>query len=277
MSLGKGIPNLGNTCYLNSILQCLRYSKHLVYRLKKHNTSGDSHLVSSLVELFFADAPIEHLYTLVRELAKSNEFKPLKQCDAHELFLYLIDKLFTELKQYKNPFEGKLKSTVTCSICNNKSVTSYPYTSLSLPIPQIIRNVNLSYSIEELIEDYCTEEALDEKIECENCKVKTDSCKDLEIEPGDIVAVHLKRFLGNNKLINPIEIQTHINIGPQDYRLYACCNHSGTMFSGHYTAACMKRDGTWSLCNDRNVDSIASLPEESDRPYILFYCKTSPI
>lgn len=274
MSLGKGIPNLGNTCYINSILQCLRYSKHLVYRLKKHNTSVDSDLISSFIELLFADAPVENLYTFVKELGKTNEFTPLKQCDAHELFLYLIDKLFTELKEYKNPFEGKLLSTVTCSICGNKSVTSYPFTSLSLPIPQLIKNVYLTYSIEELIEEYCMEEVLDTPIECDKCKVKTESCKHLEIDPSDIVVVHLKRFLGNNKLVNPIEIRSHINIGLHGYSLYACCNHSGTMFSGHYTAACMKRDGTWSLCNDKKVNTLASLPKESDRPYILFYCKT---
>ncbi len=269
MSLGRGIPNLGNTCYINSILQCLRYSKELVYLLKSHNTDNDSALVASLVELFYAEAPIQNLYTLIRELGKTREFKIMKQCDAHELLIYLIDSLFTELKSFNNPFEGKMISTITCGVCNNKSVTNYPYTTVSLQIT----DSTAAYSIEELIEDFCDEEIIDEPIECDRCKVKTRSCKQLRIEPGDIVAVHLKRFQGNSKIFTPIEMQDEIEVLNSKYRLYAICNHSGNTLGGHYTAACMKRDGTWSLCNDKEINPLSSLPEESDRPYVLFYCK----
>ena len=260
MSLGKGIPNLGNTCYINSILQCLRFSKELVYMMKKHQTDKDSALVGAMVELFYADAPIQTLYTLIRELGKTAEFKIMKQCDAHELLIYLIDHLFTELKEYKNPFEGKMISTITCQICDHKSVTNYPYTTVSLQIP----DGDAAYSVEELIEEFCGEESIDEPIECDRCKAKTRSCKQLDLEPSSVVIVHLKRFQGNSKIFTPIEMQDEIDIVNSRYRLYAICNHSGNTFGGHYTAACMKRDGSWSLCNDKEVNPIATLPDESD-------------
>jgi len=269
MSLGKGLPNLGNTCYINSILQCLRYSKELVYSLKAHTSENDSALVSSLIELLYADAPIQHLYTLIRELGKTREFKIMKQCDAHELLLYLLDTLFTELKQYSNPFEGKMLSTITCSQCKNISKTNYPYITVSLQIP----DQQYAVSIEELIEDFCKEETLDTPIECDNCKLKMISNKQLDIEPASVVITHLKRFQGNSKIHTPIEMRPEIEIANTKYRLYATCNHSGNTFGGHYTAACMKRDGSWSLCNDKEVSSLASIPSESDRPYVLFYCK----
>jgi ubiquitin C-terminal hydrolase len=237
--------------------------------LKSYNSEKDSSLVSSLVELLYADAPIQHLYTLIRELGKTSEFKIMKQCDAHELLLYLIDSLFTELKEFKNPFEGKMLSTITCTRCQNRSETNYPYTTLSLQIPDI----HLAVSVEELIEEFCKEEILDTPIECDKCKLKMQSCKQLGIEPGSVVVVHLKRFQGNSKINTQIEMTPEIDIMDKRYRLYAICNHSGNTFGGHYTAACMKRDGSWSLCNDKEVNPISTLPDKSDRPYVLFYCK----
>ena len=268
MSLGKGLPNLGNTCYVNSVLQCLRYSKELVYMLKSHNTENDSPLVASLVELLYADSPIQNLYTLIRELGKTSEFKIMKQCDAHELVLYLLDTMFTELK-YSNPFEGKMLSTITCTKCQHQSKTNYPYITVSLQIP----DVNQPVKIEDLLEEFCKEEMLDTPIECEKCETKTQSQKQLGVEPGSVVIVHLKRFQGNCKINTPIEMKPEIEIMDKAYRLYAACNHSGNTFGGHYTAACMKRDGSWSLCNDKEVHPLASIPSESDRPYVLFYCK----
>ena len=269
MSLGNGLPNLGNTCYINSILQCLRFSKELVYMLKSHDTETDSSLVSSLIELLYADAPIQHLYTLIRELGKTSEFKIMKQCDSHELLLYLIDTLFTELKEFKNPFEGKMLSTITCAQCQNRSKTNYPCTTISLQIPDVTHAV----TVEQLIEEFCKEENLDTPIECDKCNIKTQSNKQLGIEPGSVMAVHLKRFQGNCKINTPIEMRPEIQIMDNMYRLYATCNHSGNTFGGHYTAACMKRDGSWLLCNDKEINPLASIPSESDRPYVLFYCK----
>jgi len=267
MSLGKGLPNLGNTCYINSILQCLRYSKDFVYLLNKHDTNKNSLLVQSFVELLYAGAPTKCLYTLIKELAKTDEFKIMKQCDAHELFLYLIDKMFTEIKYIKNPFEGRLESTVTCQVCHNESITEYPYVSISV---QMQANVQ---KVEALLDEFSKEEEIEDLIQCDKCEAKTKSHKRLKIIPNNIIVVHLKRFTGMSKNHSEIVIDEEITINETKYMLYSTCNHSGNLFGGHYTATCMKRDGTWTLCNDNHVESLASIPPKSDRPYLLFYSK----
>jgi len=265
MTLGRGIPNLGNTCYVNSILQCLRYSKELVYSLKSHDTTINSALVASLIELFYNGAPINNLYTFLRELQKTKEFTVLRQCDAHELFLFLMDKCFEELK-LTNPFEGQQISTVTCSECHNKSVLKTPYVTISLQMN------NTESTVSNMFQEYCGEETLDALIQCDRCEKKTKSTKTLSIIPGDIVVYHLKRF-GAAKINTPVRIEEEIEILGKPYRLYASCNHAGNLSGGHYTAACMKRDGSWALCNDDDVQEMSTMPESSERPYILFYCK----
>ena len=236
-TLKRGLPNLGNTCYINSILQCLRYSKDLVYMLKSHDTSNDSDLIKSLMELFYANAPRHYLNVFVRELSKTQEFKLMRQCDAHELFLYLTDSLFTQLKSYKNPFMGNLESTITCFVCKAKSVTTYPFASLSVQIPLV------ACTVDQLLTDFCKQETLTDKIMCDSCKVKQPCSKTLSVQPAQLLAIHLKRFNGMNKLYTEVLIQDEIKIQSNKYRLYALCNHSGNSFGGHYTATCMKRDG----------------------------------
>ena len=264
-TLGRGLPNLGNTCYINSIVQCLRYSKNLVYMLKTHDGKQDTQLIRSLVELFYANTPVHYLHVFVKELNKTPEFKIMRQCDAHELFLYLTDSLFTQLKNYTNPFTGQLQSTIRCSVCSTVSKTQYPFASISVQMPM------LQCTVDQLIADFCKTEMLSDLIECESCKIKTKSTKQLMIKPGKLVAVHLKRFNGISKIYTEVVIQEHIFIGGNKYMLYATCNHSGTPFGGHYTATCMKRDGSWILLNDSHVGNLSSVPNKSDRPYILFY------
>ena len=60
-------------------------------------------------------------------------------------------------------------------------------------------------------------------------------------------------------------------IMPQ-YDLYAISNHSGSMYSGHYTAYCRHPyDHKWYDFNDSRVSCISSKSLVSTDAYVLFY------
>ena len=268
--LGPGLPNMGNTCYIASIIQCLRFSRKIVAQLQKHDTSKDTPLVRSLVELLYSSSTKQMYNLFVRSLAASNrEFQLLRQCDAHELYLFLIDTLYTEHKKYNNLFSGQLQSTVTCCECNYSSITMYPFISLSLEM-----STKPFQSVPELLEQFFRTESLEDKIDCERCKTKQQSTKNLQVSNSPpLLAIHLKRFMGMMKNNAEIELSKNIQVRNSAYELYAVCNHSGSLHGGHYTAACKKKNKTWVLCNDNFISELYTMPVRSAEPYILFYVR----
>ncbi len=272
--LKLGLPNYGNTCYINSVLQCLRYSKPLVYMLRDHRVTNNKNdkkdqLLESFVELLYADADPRDLHIFIRNLAHlQQQFRLLRQCDAHELYLYIVDTFFEKFENLKNPFKGMLKSTVTCNACGNNSVSKHPFISLSLEMDQNAQEQCVS----QMLKRYQTYEELQDKIDCDNCKVRQFSQKILHVvDNPTLLVIHLKRFNGMQKNNASIKIEKKIEVNNDQYKLIALCNHSGTMNGGHYTASCRRRDELWIVCNDNNISNIQDLPNSTSVPYILFY------
>lgn len=272
--LQNGLPNFGNTCYINSVLQVLRYQKPLVYMLRDFVTDPHTHdkkeqLLGSFVELLFADADVRELRLLVRNLSQvSDQFRLLRQCDSHELYLFLVDTFFEKNDSLKNPFKGTLGSTITCQTCGNQSITKTPFISLSLEMKQSINPLKVT----EMLDDFKRVEMLDDTVECDRCKRKQRCTKQLHIEEAPkLLVFHLKRFVGLSKNQDPIKIEKEIIVNNKKYRLSSLCNHTGSARAGHYTATCLRKDSLWVVCNDAKINKIQDIPPVSSVPYIVFY------
>jgi len=159
----RGLVNVGNTCFFNSVLQNLLAMDILrEYLLTYDGTMGP--LTSSLKKIFVEASPGTSLRNVINPkplfgsvCAKAPQFRGYQQQDSHELLRYLLDGLSMEELYAKKSgqssssemqesqpgtstfidviFGGQLSSTVRCVECGHSSVVYEPFLDLSLPVP----------------------------------------------------------------------------------------------------------------------------------------------
>jgi ubiquitin C-terminal hydrolase len=106
----KGIRNLGNTCFLNSILQCLCSTKKLVEYFLKNIYKHDLNHSGGIADEFFSIANMiwsldkhiitpSRIKTIIGEYNK--QFISNDQQDSQEVLHYLLDALHDELNKVK--------------------------------------------------------------------------------------------------------------------------------------------------------------------------------
>ncbi|KAH1237523.1 Ubiquitin carboxyl-terminal hydrolase 25 [Glycine max] len=306
-----GLRNLGNSCYLNSVLQCLTYTPPLA-NFCLRDSSGSScpfcilekQIARSLRLDLTHDAPSK-IQSCIRIFAEN--FRCGRQEDAHEFLRYVIDACHNtclRLKKLrrkgaeangggdeaggstvvKEIFGGALQSQVKCLCCGYESNKVDEIMDISL-------DVFHSNSLKDSMQKFFQPEVLDgnNKYKCDSCKKLVAAKKQMSIlQAPNILVIQLKRFEGilGGKIDKAVAFEEVLVLSsfmckasqdPQpEYKLFGTIVHSGySPESGHYYAYIKDAMGRWYCCDDSCV-TVATLQEVlSEKVYILFFSRTN--
>lgn len=137
-----GLRNIGNTCYLNSTLQCLLQTQALSSVLSPALAGRGSHSQQRLIESYravVAEQSTARLRKLKRALnSKHRRYAGFKQMDSSEFFLDLMSSLMElspELKEKVSElFTVEVTDVKKCAVCGNEITSKYEQLALTLPL-----------------------------------------------------------------------------------------------------------------------------------------------
>ncbi|XP_061182057.1 ubiquitin carboxyl-terminal hydrolase 36-like isoform X1 [Saccostrea echinata] len=305
--IGSGLINMGNTCFLNSTLQCLTYTAPLVnYCLSgEHSQSCKQPGFCMMCEL---QRHIRRCYensgSNIKPQAILQKLKLIakhmhwgRQEDAHEFLRYVVDSMqrstlngHTKLDKFSKEttvvnqiFGGYLRSQVQCLRCKEKSNTYDPFMDISLDIKTVP-------SLEKAFEKYVQPEKLDcdNAYMCNRCKQKVPALKRFSIHKApNVLTISLKRFdyskMVQGKIGRHVHFPEKLNLRPYMsakqgdpilLNLNAVLVHSGyTANSGHYYCYVKSSSGIWYCMNDANVQQVSASRVLGAEAYVLFYTK----
>ncbi|XP_040211979.1 ubiquitin carboxyl-terminal hydrolase 42-like [Rana temporaria] len=304
-TVGAGLVNLGNTCFANSVLQCLTHTHPIAdYMLMcKHSQKCrlDTFCMMCTMEIHinmafnYSDAMSP--YIVIDQLQNIAEhFELGQQEDAHEFLLFVIDKMqnsciydyplelsFSQRKTSNlmdSLFAGSLRIQLDCQNCQYTSDRYEKFLDIGL-------DINSSNTVPEALKDLVKGETLegDNAYRCGQCnQLVTAKMRSMIHEAPIILPLCLKRFdvFTGAKLTKKISYPEILNVSQYttrkediNYNLYAVLVHRGySCQSGHYYAYVKARNDQWYLMNDEqvtpcNVNTVLNQEEA----YLLFYMR----
>ncbi|NWV52816.1 UBP42 hydrolase, partial [Daphoenositta chrysoptera] len=301
---GAGLYNLGSTCYLNVILQCLTYTPPLANYLLSRQHSRFCHqqgfcmmciMEAHVRKVLFSSASAIRPRAVIRDLRFIGEFKPDIPGDAYEFLRCTLsamqraclsgssdlDKSSQGTTIIHQIFQGVLRSRVTCLIC--KTVSDF-----YLAFLDVLLKIKGASSLTTALENFVKPKQIDGKkyFKCSKCSKKVAAYKRVTFHHEPRV---LTMCLGradertSRKISQIVQYPEYLDLRPymsdRDGEpllcsLYAVVVHSGhTCLEGHFFCYTKASNGQWYRMNDVTVESCGILEVLGQQAYLLFYTR----
>lgn len=289
-----GFKNFGNTCYFNSLLQCIINCKFIMEFLINENKPSNE------LQLFFKEQFIKYIkiyndekdnefkneistfsFEVLKYLCKKYNHNIYQQQSTCEFFLYLIEELGIE-----HFFKIKHKIDIHCKNCKNISSSvdeSFHFEMFDQNIDKIDIN-DFIYSTH-IIDDY----------KCSNCKTVSKAIYEkTAINISKYFVIILNKYFNKENIHFPNEfnllvkdiysqdniLKTSERVNLEDkpekcsWNNISQIEHYGNINSGHYIALCKRADNIIKL-DDEKVVFLDDCEElySSKNTYMIFYEK----
>ena len=257
MTVGWGLRNSGNKCFLNATIQCLGAidEANQAHLLTNKSTITQDKLMTCIRELqqpgtAYAPAP------LIQQIPHLICYRKGDPADAHELLIALINDISEPISQI---FQGQMTSTVQCTHCNKTTIKTDNTQDISLHI-----EADSSTSLAEELHNFFQPETLegDNAYWCDTCQESCRATKTLSYTHiPTILIVHLKRLILGKKIQTHVPFDTVLEMkpylapgqaSPPKMELIGIISHQGTKDHVHYVAI-TKRGNEWTSHNDAIV------------------------
>lgn len=306
--IGAGLQNMGNTCFLNSALQCLTYTPPFTNYMLTREHSKICHepgfcmmctMQNHIIQVFANSGNVIKPIGVLNELKRiAKHFRYGSQEDAHEFLRYTVDAMQksclpgTKLDRQTQAttfihqvFGGYLRSRVKCLNCKAVSDTFDPF--LDIPL-----EIKTAFSVSKALEQFVKPEQLDGEnaYKCTKCKKMVTASKRFTIHRNpNVLTLSLKRFANftGGKITKDVKYSEYLDLRPfmsqsqgesQGYGLYAVLVHSGfSCHAGHYFCYVKASNGQWYQMNDSSVSVSDIRSVLNQQAYVLFYIKTTDV
>ncbi|CAF0873121.1 unnamed protein product [Adineta steineri] len=301
-----GLKNLGNTCFMNSAIQCLSNVSQLKnfflsdywHQMINHkNPLGTQGQVAQDYADLMSDMWLSNKNSITPKRLKTSVanfaeiFTGYSQQDAHEFMHFLLDALHEDLKDDTNDsspisklFYGRTISIITC-VSKKRHVEQvedlFTYLPLTIPTEQPL-------TVQQCLTNLSAVQIASSNSEwfCSKCRKKRQSKKQMYLfDLPRVLILQIKRFnygtQSTTKITKFVQYPLELNLTPfiikgqnlqeMIYDLIAVCLHTGSLSGGHYfTYAKHERNDQWYCFNDSSV-TLQQQDIINQNAYILLY------
>ncbi|XP_064115645.1 ubiquitin carboxyl-terminal hydrolase 8-like [Macrobrachium nipponense] len=220
-----GLLNLGNTCYMNSVMQCLNCVEPLVkyftegtyhsdiYSMSKYGGTLAREVGAALEAMnngIYSPIALQDLKSVIGNL--HFPFRGSRQHDSHEFLLFLLSWLHEDLRGGTMPFlqdtqdcmledvennessvicslfQGENRHRIICNTCQYEPLSYEPFTIMSLSLP-----FSGGCTLADLLQNTYMDSCIDYK--CPRCKTQGKGTRKSDIRKlPPVLVLHLNRF-----------------------------------------------------------------------------------